>query len=175
MGRAGSRFGRNVPLERTFPQPEPGLQEPSPRLVSRELLTRDPFVPATSVNALVAPWLQFMIRDWFSHGRGDASNTWTIRLEDDDPWPAKPMEIPRTPADPTRPPGGDELPADVPQHRVALVGRLAALRQLARDAEVPALRRGRQAADPRGRAAADPARRRSTTRRRCRASGSGSR
>ena len=58
MGRSGSRFGRNVPLERTFPLPEPGLQEPSPRLVSRELLTRDPFVPATSVNALVAPWLQ---------------------------------------------------------------------------------------------------------------------
>ena len=110
MGRAGSRFGRNVPFERTFPRPEPGLQEPSPRLVSRELLTRDPFVPATSVNALVAPWLQFMIRDWFSHGRGDASNTWTIRLEDDDPWPVKPMEIPRTPPDPTRPPDGDEFP-----------------------------------------------------------------
>jgi len=110
MGRAGSRFGRNVPFERTFPPPDPGLQEPSPRLVSRELLTRDPFVPATSVNALVAPWLQFMIRDWFSHGRGDGSSTWTIRLEDDDPWPVKPMEIPRTPPDPTRPPGHDEFP-----------------------------------------------------------------
>ncbi len=110
MGRAGSRFGRNVPIERTFPLPEPGLQEPSPRLVSRELLTRDPFQPATSVNALVAPWLQFMIRDWFSHGRGDASNMWTIRLEDDDPWPVKPMQIPRTPADRTRPPNGDGFP-----------------------------------------------------------------
>ena len=110
MGRAGSRFGRNVPIERTFPEAEPGLLEPNPRVVSRELLTRDPFQPATSVNALVAPWLQFMIRDWFSHGRGDASNLWTIRLEDDDPWPEKPMQIPRTPADPTRPPDADELP-----------------------------------------------------------------
>jgi Animal haem peroxidase len=110
MGRAGSRFGRNVPIEWTYPEAEPGLLEPNPRVVSRELLTRDPFQPATSVNALVAPWLQFMIRDWFSHGRGDAGNTWTIRLEDDDPWPEKPMQIPRTPADRTRPPDSDGLP-----------------------------------------------------------------
>jgi hypothetical protein len=110
MGRAGSRFGRNVPVARTFPEAEPRLLEPSPRLVSRELLTRDPFQPALSVNALVAAWLQFMIRDWFSHGRGDASNTWTIRLDDDDPWPEKPMQIPRTPADRTRPPDSDEFP-----------------------------------------------------------------
>jgi hypothetical protein len=81
-----------------------------PAGVSRELLTRDPFQPATSVNALVAPWLQLMIRDWFTHGPGDASNTWTIRLEDDDPWPARPMQIPRTPADRTRPPDGDRFP-----------------------------------------------------------------
>jgi hypothetical protein len=110
MGRANSRFGRNVPIEVTFPLPDPGKQRPSPRLVSLELLTRDPFIPATSVNALVAPWLQFMIRDWFSHGRGDASNMWTIRLEDDDPWPAKPMQVPRTLKDPTRPPEGDDFP-----------------------------------------------------------------
>jgi hypothetical protein len=110
MGRTGSRFGRNVPIEWTYPEAEPGLLEPNPRVVSRELLTRDPFQPATSVNALVAPWLQFMIRDWFSHGRGDAGNTWTIRLEDDDPWPEKPMQIPRTPADRTRPPDSKGLP-----------------------------------------------------------------
>jgi hypothetical protein len=103
MGRAGSRFGRNVPLERTFPGPEPGLQEPSPRLVSLELLTREQIQEATTVNALAAAWLQFMIRDWFSHGRGDSANTWTVRLDDDDPWPVKPMVIPKTPPDPTRP------------------------------------------------------------------------
>jgi hypothetical protein len=107
MGRADSRFGRNVPLERTFPGSEPGLQDPSPRVVSRELLTRDPFQPATTVNALAAAWLQFMIRDWFSHGRGDANNTWTIRLDDDDTWPEKPMVVPKTPPDPTRPPDDD--------------------------------------------------------------------
>ena len=132
MGRAGARFGRNVPFERTFPKPEPGLQEPSPRLVSRELLTRDPFVPATSVNALVAPWLQFMIRDWFSHGRGDAQPH-----VDDPARGRRPVarEADGDPADAGRPDaaaGRRRLPAHLPQHRVALVGRLAALRQLAR-------------------------------------------
>ena len=38
MGMAGSRFGRNVPIEHTFPDPNP--LEPSPREVSRTLLTR---------------------------------------------------------------------------------------------------------------------------------------
>ena len=42
------------------------LMEPSPREVSRRLLTRDPFLPATSVNTLAASWLQFMIHDWFT-------------------------------------------------------------------------------------------------------------
>ena len=39
MGRAGSRFGRNVPLDKTWPSSDPGQEDPSPRLVSRELLT----------------------------------------------------------------------------------------------------------------------------------------
>ena len=71
MGMAGSRFGRNIPIEHTFPDPSP--LDPSPREVSRALLTRHELVPATSVNALVAAWLQWMIRDWFSHGRSPTS------------------------------------------------------------------------------------------------------
>src|SRR5829696_3764285 len=110
MGRAGSRFGRNVAPEVTWPEPEPDLLSPDPRVVSRELLTRDPFIPATSVNALVAAWLQFMIRDWFSHGKGDATRVWTIELADDDTFPERPMTIPRTIADPTRPPGSTDHP-----------------------------------------------------------------
>ncbi len=39
MGSLGSRFGRNVPLEATFCERDP--LEPNPRLVSRELLTRE--------------------------------------------------------------------------------------------------------------------------------------
>jgi Animal haem peroxidase len=110
MGRAGARFGRNVPLDRTWPEKEPALLSPDPRVVSRELLTRDPFVPATSVNALVAAWLQFMIRDWFSHGKGDPARTWTIELAEDDPFPEHPLTILKTIQDPTRPPGSTDHP-----------------------------------------------------------------
>src|SRR5688500_18105489 len=52
MGMIGARFGRNVPLDRTYPEELPGLLEPNPRVVSRELLTRHEFIPATIVNVL---------------------------------------------------------------------------------------------------------------------------
>ena len=42
MGSVGCRFGRNVPLEHTFPD-TPNLLIPNPRVVSRELMTRDSF------------------------------------------------------------------------------------------------------------------------------------
>jgi hypothetical protein len=108
MGMAGARFGRNVPHERTHPDPAP--LEPSPRQVSRVLLTRDELVPATSVNALVAGWLQFMINDWFSHGEGPEDEPWRIRLAEDDPWPGDHLEIHRTRPDPTRPAGSRTPP-----------------------------------------------------------------
>src|SRR5947209_17908166 len=41
MGMAGSRFGRNIPIEYTFPEPKPAILTPSPRTVSLELLTRE--------------------------------------------------------------------------------------------------------------------------------------
>jgi len=111
MGMAGSRFGRNVPVDRTWPEPEPGILQPSPRTVSRELLTRDPFQPATTLNALAAAWLQFMIRDWFRHGKSPTENPWQIDVPDDDPWQGeRPMRIMRTPPDPTRPPDADDTP-----------------------------------------------------------------
>jgi hypothetical protein len=103
MGRAGARFGRNIPLDRIVPEPIPDLMDPNPRTVSRELLTRTVFQPATTLNALVAAWLQFMIRDWFGHGRGTMENRWEVPLLADDDWPDQPMVIPRTPRDPTRP------------------------------------------------------------------------
>jgi hypothetical protein len=102
-GMAGSRFGRNIPLSAIDPDPEASLLDPSPREVSRRLLTRTEFLPATSVNVLVASWLQFMIRDWFSHGHGDATRPITIPLADDDDWQQNPMLVPRTVTDPTRP------------------------------------------------------------------------
>ncbi|WP_410972003.1 peroxidase family protein, partial [Salmonella sp. SAL4445] len=53
MGSALTRFGRNVPLAQTYREPEPALLSPSPRTVSRELLTRREFQPATTLNVLV--------------------------------------------------------------------------------------------------------------------------
>jgi hypothetical protein len=103
MGMRGTRFGRNIPLDEVRVESEDDMLDPSPRVVSRELLTRDPFQPAPTVNTLACTWLQFMIKDWFSHGTGDMSNPWTIELDADDPWPDHPMRIPRTIGDPTRP------------------------------------------------------------------------
>jgi len=108
MGMAGSRFGRNVPIEHTHPDPR--ILQPNPREVSRALLTRTELIPAKSVNALVAAWLQFMIRDWFSHGRSPTENPWEIPLTADDPWPARPMQVMRTRPDPTAPAGDTGLP-----------------------------------------------------------------
>ncbi|MBV9132710.1 MAG: hypothetical protein JO318_08420, partial [Chloroflexi bacterium] len=104
MGSAGTRFGRNVPNEFTFPDPEPQIYSPNPRVVSLELLTRNNFVPATSLNMLAAAWIQFMTRDWFTHGTGDKNNMWQIPLPPGDDFPQNPMLIPKTIADPTRPP-----------------------------------------------------------------------
>ncbi|MFE3032275.1 peroxidase family protein [Streptomyces canus] len=116
MGMAGTRFGRNIPLDRIAPAaPEDVLSRPSPREVSRALLTRDGLIPAESVNSLVAAWLQFMVRDWFSHGTSPAERPWEVPLTDDDPWPEHPMRIMRTPDDPTRDPAA---PAGTPDTRV---------------------------------------------------------
>jgi hypothetical protein len=103
MGAANTRFGRNVPNEFTWPDPEPRITEPNPRVISRELLTRDSFVPATTLNMLAAAWIQFQTRDWFTHGSGDISQPWTLPLPPGDEFPQNPMLIPRTIADPTRP------------------------------------------------------------------------
>ena len=110
MGMAGSRFGRNIPLDRTFPEAGPALLTPSPREVSRAVMTRDQFIPATAANALAASWLQFMIRDWFSHGKSPIEDPIEIPLAPDDPWPTNPMQIMRTRPDPTQPPGPSDLP-----------------------------------------------------------------
>jgi hypothetical protein len=67
MGAAGTAFGRNVPPEHNVPETEARRNTPDPGLVSRVLLTRDQFLPATTLNVLAAAWLQFEIHDWFSH------------------------------------------------------------------------------------------------------------
>src|SRR5450631_1732285 len=87
MGALGSRFGRNVPLEDAYPDPPERLLDPNPRLVSRRLLTRDTFQPASSLNLLAAAWIQFEVHDWFNHGKNAPDDPWLLPLEADDPWP----------------------------------------------------------------------------------------
>jgi hypothetical protein len=104
MGSLGSRFGRNVPLEFTVREPDEKLVEPNPRVVSRELLTRREFQPATTLNLLAAAWIQFEVHDWFSHGKNEPEDPFLLPLEDGDPWLENPMRIERTRRDPS----GDE-------------------------------------------------------------------
>lgn len=102
MGAAGQRFGRNVPLEYTVPQKEPALLSPSPRVVSRRLLTRETFVPANTLNLLAAAWIQFQVHDWFSHSKSDKGDDFRIPLDRDDDWSDQEMRVRRTASDPTR-------------------------------------------------------------------------
>ena len=111
MGSTETRFGRNVPVELTYPENDWALLKPSPRTVSRELMTRHEFLPATTLNVLAGAWLQFMIRDWFSHGKSETENPWEVELAEDDPWTQeRPMRIMRTRKDPTHPPEDSDPP-----------------------------------------------------------------
>src|SRR5262249_5929602 len=97
MGAANVRFGRNVPLASAGP--DPNLLVPSPREVSRKLLSRPlgsngaPVVQEVPfLNMFAATWIQFMSHDWFSHGsierEGTHANEELIRipLASDDPF-----------------------------------------------------------------------------------------
>ncbi len=82
-GGAGFPFGRNQPL---WAAPEPGLLDPSPRLVSERLLARNgDFDAVPFLNLLAAAWLQFQVHDWIVHPR--------------DPAPAAKMRVPLPPGD----------------------------------------------------------------------------
>ena len=54
------------------------MLEPNPRTVSNELLARDAFIPATTLNLTAAAWLQFMVHDWLSHGQNSKERPWQI-------------------------------------------------------------------------------------------------
>jgi Animal haem peroxidase len=97
MGMANARFGRNAPLPQTFGEQPPSLYEPNPRVISRELLARTNFIPATTVNLFLAAWLQFMVHDWLSHGVNDTqSPPLRFPVPEDDDWPKPEMTILRT-------------------------------------------------------------------------------
>jgi hypothetical protein len=108
MGSVGRRFGRNFPLEHVFPDTA-NLLVPNPRVVSRELMTRDEFQPATILNLLAAAWIQFMVHDWFVHERSQAHFV-DIPAAPGDDWGAPAIRVPRTQPDPA-PPGSTQPPA----------------------------------------------------------------
>ncbi len=110
MGSAGTRFGRNAEISWTFQQSQPAIMTPSPRVVSRELLTRETFTQATTLNLLAASWLQFQIRDWFSHGQSVKDDPWMIPLAENDTWPQPDMKVMRVMPDPTRTSADDGKP-----------------------------------------------------------------
>jgi Animal haem peroxidase len=116
MGSAGQRFGRNVPLQYTFPEKEPALLTPNPRVISRRLLTRETFVPADSLNLLAAAWIQFQTHDWFSHAKSDKGDDFRLRLDQGDTWSEPEMRIRRTASDPTRLPEESERPPTYINH-----------------------------------------------------------
>ena len=109
MGSAGRRFGRNVALEHVFPDTA-NLLVPNPRVVSRELMTRDQFKPATILNLMAASWIQFMVHDWFVHKKSAPADGIEIPLPPGDDWPGGRMKVGRTIPDPA-PPGSKRPPA----------------------------------------------------------------
>lgn len=102
MGMAQTRLGRNVPLEAVATPTPTDLLTPNPRTVSEVLLARRNFIPATSLNVLAAAWIQFMTRDWFSHGDNQPEDPYEVPLQNADGWHERPMRVQRTRRDPTR-------------------------------------------------------------------------
>src|ERR1700749_76644 len=114
MGCAHARFGRNMPLDRTYPEEGDALLTPNPRAVSRKLMTREKFIPATTLNLLAAAWIQFQVHDWFAHDNSKVDgDDFRLNLADGDDWnkdekdpeARKYIRIRRTEKDPTRSPG----------------------------------------------------------------------
>ncbi len=109
MGRASTRFARNVPIASAWPAAAADLAEPNPREISRRLMRREQFTPATSLNLIAASWIQFQTHDWFAHGREEEAHI-EIPLPEGDTWFENPMRIPRTKQDATRVDGDRDLP-----------------------------------------------------------------
>jgi hypothetical protein len=104
MGMAGSRFGRNFPLPECVAERGDDLLDPNPRVISRELLARRTFIPATTLNLLAAAWIQFETHNWFSHGEPTPGDEFKLPLSPEDDWPEKIdgcMQIRRTVPDTT--------------------------------------------------------------------------
>ena len=65
MGAAGAPFGRNLEADYRLEL----FDKPNPLVVSDELLNREEFLPARSLNLIAAAWIQFQVHDWVNHKR----------------------------------------------------------------------------------------------------------
>ncbi len=101
MGSTGTAFTRNINPKRIRPEEPPRLYDPSPRKVSLELMTRDEFKPAETLNVLAQAWIQFENHNWFFHGRGKPEEVLKVPVEEGDDWPDHPMRVRRTVAVPS--------------------------------------------------------------------------
>ena len=155
MGSAGMRFGRNVPLAEAFPDTA-NLMNPSPRLVSLELLTRTTFQPATILNVIAAAWIQFMVHDWFVHKKGTWSLTHDIPLGERDGWHERPMRVPKTPADAPKVAGSTRPPAYINENTHWWDGSHVYGSSPAMQASLRAGREGKVLVSPSGRLGVDP-------------------
>jgi len=162
MGSAGVRFGRNFPLNETFPDTA-NLLTPNPRTVSLELLTRTTFQPATIVNVLAAAWIQFQVHDWFMHPKGVWSHTHNIPVADGDNWHERPMRVPITPADPPKVSGSKKPPAYVNENSHWWDGSQVYGSTTAQQAKVRAGRDGKVLVGADGKLGWDPISRREIT------------
>lgn len=135
MGQANARFGRNAPISDTYGEMEPGVLDPNPRLISRELLARGGTLkPVPHLNVHAAAWLQFMVHDWFSHGANvlpdDKSvpealrKPFEIPLPDGDDWPDNPMIVRRTRPDPITGPEDVGKPTAYHLHDACIPARI---------------------------------------------------
>jgi hypothetical protein len=155
MGSAGMRFGRNVPLNETYPDLA-NMMNPSPRRVSLELLTRTEFQPAKILNVIAAAWIQFMVHDWFVHKKGSWDHTHEIPVDSADSWPEKPMRVPKTPADAPKVPGSTRPPAYINENTHWWDGSATYGSSPAQQASLRAGREGKVLVSPSGRLGIDP-------------------
>ena len=111
MGMAGTRFGRNVPPAARSRRGEPARSESAPDQPQAADARR--LHPGFDLNVFAGAWVQFMVHDWFSHGRGaspEQVEPIRVPIDEDDPFPEKPMIVPRTQPDPTRGPADEGKP-----------------------------------------------------------------
>lgn len=110
-GSVHMRFGRNVSLDTVQAELDAGtLLEPNPRDISTNLMGRDEFKPATSVNFIAAAWIQFMVHDWVAHEPGTADNPIEVPLPEGDVLGDGTLSIRRTLEDISRTEADAHLP-----------------------------------------------------------------